>query len=66
MAISNLRGDRCACRSCGLTFRSTAAFDAHRRGKYGVDRRCLTEAELTERGYLPNKDGFWRQVRETV
>jgi hypothetical protein len=35
------------------------AFDLHRVGKHGVDRRCETEDEMLKRGMFLNKDGFW-------
>jgi hypothetical protein len=54
-----LRGDRCRCSSCGLFFNSTAAFTKHRSGKYPNGRRCLSEAELTAKGYAINAAGFW-------
>jgi hypothetical protein len=30
------------CRGCGQYFNSNSAFEAHRTGKYGEDRRCKT------------------------
>jgi hypothetical protein len=55
-----LTGDRCKCSACDLRFKSTSAFDAHRRGS-GNQRRCLTRAELASRGYSPNYHGFIRK-----
>lgn len=40
-------------------FNSNGAFDKHRTGKHGVNRRCMTEQEMLEKGMLINKDGFW-------
>ena len=47
------------CQGCKQYFNSQRAFDLHRRGKYGVDRRCLTVDEMTDRGMYVNADGFW-------
>lgn len=54
-----LRGDRCECDACGEPFNSTKAFDRHRRGSPGKDRRCLTPAEMTDAGMSLNAAGFW-------
>lgn len=54
-----LSGDRCRCCACGAHFNSTRAFDKHRRGDYGIDRRCLTAAEMLARGMAQNATGFW-------
>lgn len=61
MTTKILRGDRCQCPACGLYFTSTNAFDKHRTGKHGEDRRCLADFELAERGWEPNDGGFWRK-----
>lgn len=53
-----LSGDRCQCRSCGRYFNSTSAFDKHRVGAYSGDRRCLTDIEMSGRGFRTNKRGF--------
>ena len=54
-----LKGDRNQCQGCKEYFNSTGAFEGHRHGKFGVDRRCRTPEEMIERGYSKNKDGFW-------
>jgi len=54
-----LQGDQNQCRGCSLYFNSSAAFDKHRVGTFGVDRRCLTVPEMEARGMATNKDGFW-------
>jgi hypothetical protein len=54
-----LSGDRNQCQGCKTYFNSTKAFDKHRTGKHGVDRRCLTEDEMLAKGMSLNKDGFW-------
>jgi hypothetical protein len=58
-------GDRCKCTACDLNFTSTSAFDKHRVGKLGVDRRCLPVVELRARGWSPNARGFWRRAMST-
>ena len=47
------------CRGCGLYFNSTSAFEMHRIGKYGVDRRCKTPEEMKAANMHLNKDGYW-------
>ncbi len=54
-----LSGDRCKCVSCNRYFNSTAAFDKHRSGAYGKDRRCLSSDEMAERGRAINASGYW-------
>jgi hypothetical protein len=31
----------------------------HRTGKHGVDRRCRTKEEMTDKGMCLNTAGFW-------
>lgn len=61
------------CGACGLDFTSLSGFDSHRVGKHGYSysqgvkmeplredgRRCLTPAELTDRGMTQNARGRW-------
>lgn len=54
-----LTGDRNQCQGCKEYFNSTAAFDKHRAGQHGVDRRCLTPAEMLAKGMAQNSAGFW-------
>lgn len=54
-----LNGDRNQCTGCNRYFNSTGAFEKHRTGKYGVDRRCLNEEEMIAKGMSINRDGFW-------
>jgi hypothetical protein len=54
-----LTGYRNQCQGCKEYFNSQTAFDLHRRGTYGLDRRCLTVLEMTDRGMYVNVDGFW-------
>jgi hypothetical protein len=46
MSAQNSRAQRLQCAGCGLYFRDLRSFDGHQRAG-----RCLTEAELRERGY---------------
>src|SRR5262245_60812392 len=45
-----LKGDHNQCPACGEYFNSTHAFDKHRIGAYGKDRRCMTIEEMTAAG----------------
>ena len=47
------------CRGCGLYFNSNTAFDGHRTGTFGVDRRCRTPEEMQARGYNLTQGGYW-------
>ena len=57
--MKNLRGDRNQCQGCKEYFNSTFAFDKHRTGQHGVDRRCLTTEEMLRKGMVLRDDGFW-------
>jgi hypothetical protein len=59
-----LTGSRCLCRGCGEYFNSVGAFDCHRTGRHvpinqPSQRRCLTVAEMRDKGWLLNDAGFW-------
>jgi len=54
-----LSGQRCQCATCGEYFNSTYAFDLHRAGDYGVNRRCLTVEGMQSRGMALNATGWW-------
>jgi hypothetical protein len=58
-AIMHLTGSRNQCPSCNQYFNSNTAFDKHRTGKHGVNRRCRTTEEMTALGMLVNHAGFW-------
>lgn len=58
-----LAGDRCRCVACGELFNSVHAFDAHRFGRFGLDRRCLTPLEMRGRGMSTNDAGYWITAR---
>lgn len=55
-----LRGDRNQCAGCGLLFNSSHAFDKHRFGRHGIDRRCMSVDEMHAAGMVIGGDGFWR------
>ena len=55
----DLTGQRSFCTACAELFRSTAAFDRHRVGKHGHDRRCRTIAEMEQAGMVRNARGDW-------
>lgn len=55
-----LRGDRNQCPGCSRLFNSSHAFDKHRTGEHGKDRRCMSVDEMTARGMVLGADGFWR------
>jgi hypothetical protein len=54
-----LTGDRNQCPGCSEHFNSTFAFDKHRAGAFGKDRRCLTPEEMEAKGMGKNSAGFW-------
>lgn len=55
-----LRGDRNQCAGCSQCFNSTHAFEKHRTGEIGVNRRCLSTDEMQAKGMVLRDDGFWR------
>ena len=54
-----LSGQRNQCRGCNEYFKSNLAFDKHRTGNHGHDRRCLTIDEMLAKGMVKNARGFW-------
>lgn len=58
-----LTGNRCQCSACGEYFTSVRSFDRHRVGRLGVDRRCLTQAEMDAAGSERNARGFRGEPR---
>jgi hypothetical protein len=54
-----LTGNRNQCPTCSRYFNSITAFDAHRTGIFGEDRRCLTVHEMQSHGMALNSAGFW-------
>lgn len=59
MAELKVTHSRCRCHSCGKFFNSTGAFDKHRIGAHGPDRRCMTEDEMIAKGMDKNSAGYW-------
>ena len=57
--VVGLVGDRNECPSCDELFNSTFAFDKHRTGEFGLNRRCLTAEEMLAKGMAKNCAGFW-------
>lgn len=58
-----LNGARNQCSGCERYFNSNGAFEKHRTGEHGVDRRCMTDEEMTAKGMFLGADGFWRGER---
>jgi len=54
-----LGSSRNQCAGCNAYFNSITAFEKHRTGEHGVNRRCRTEEEMRSIGMSVNKDGFW-------
>jgi hypothetical protein len=54
-----LGSDKCRCMACGLYFNSTFAFDGHRIGRIGLDRRCRTGDQLKALGWCLSSTGHW-------
>lgn len=57
--MKTLTGQRNQCAGCGEYFNSNYAFDKHRTGKHGTDRRCRTKEEMLSKGMSVNQWGFW-------
>ena len=47
------------CPTCGEIFNSIYAFDFHRTGEYGKNRRCLQVDEMLQKGMVKNKYHRW-------
>ena len=55
-----LRNQQNQCPTCGLYFKSNAAFDKHRTGRIdNGTRRCMTEVEMHAAGMGINAGGWW-------
>lgn len=63
MSTLPLRGRACACGTCHQRFNSVSAFDLHRVGSFGVDRRCLRPPEMLAIGMSQNARGLWIERR---
>ena len=51
------RGTECI--GCGALLLGVPAFDAHRTGRHGIDRRCATPAEMVKAGLAQDGRGVW-------
>ena len=49
----------CQCSGCGEYFNSELPFRLHRFGTHGKSRRCLTAAEMLEKGMAVSAKGYW-------
>ncbi len=47
------------CGGCSEYFNSISAFEMHRTGDFGVNRRCMTTQEMEAKKMSKNTDGFW-------
>jgi hypothetical protein len=54
-----LTDSRCQCSGCGEYFNSDTAFEKHRIGQFGVNRRCMTPAEMLAAGMSRNAADWW-------
>lgn len=54
-----VRGDRNQCAGCQKLFNSSAAFDKHRTGDFGKDRRCMSTEQMEAKGMAVNGAGYW-------
>lgn len=54
-----LRGQHNHCSACGEYFNSNKAFEKHRIGAFGVDRRCATVEEMKAKGMSKNSGDWW-------
>ena len=54
-----LSGTRNQCSGCDEYFNSNTAFEKHRTGKHGVNRRCRTPDEMRSLGMFINIYGYW-------
>jgi len=59
MSELKVSGSRCQCRACDEYFNSSFAFDKHRIGEHGKNRRCMTTDEMLGKGMERNKALFW-------
>lgn len=57
--MKKLNGSRNQCPTCREYFNSNKAFDKHRTGSHGVNRRCRTPEEMLLKGMALRSDGFW-------
>ena len=54
-----LTGQHNHCSACGEYFNSNVAFEKHRIGEFGIDRRCANLYEMEEKGMSKNSGDWW-------
>lgn len=54
----------CECIGCARLFWGVPAFDAHRTGRHGDGRRCMTDAEMVAAGLGLDDQGVWAWTAE--
>lgn len=54
-----LTGHRNQCSACFQAFGGNHGFSLHRIGAFGLDRRCMSPAELQTAGMVQDEAGFW-------
>jgi hypothetical protein len=52
------------CSACGQLFRAVTTHTAHRTGRFGFDRRCMSPDEMLAFGLKLNVRGQWIKVDE--
>ena len=62
--LSELGRRGCECIGCLRLFRGVPAFDAHRTGRHGGNRRCMTDAEMIAAGLALDEREVWAWVGE--
>lgn len=62
--LSELGRRGCECIGCGRLFWGVPAFDAHRSGRHGVDRRCDGDPAITASGLAVDERGVWTRASE--
>lgn len=54
-----LGASRNQCPGCDEYFNSNTAFEKHRIGRFGIDRRCATPDEMRGMGMSLNSEDWW-------
>jgi hypothetical protein len=54
-----LSGQHNQCAACLEYFNSNVAFEKHRIGDFGIDRRCATIKEMYDKGMAKNAGDWW-------
>ena len=61
-----LQGEHNQCPGCGEYFNSNYAFDFHRIGDHGIDRRCASVQEMETMGMALNKTNWWVSRQKAI